>query len=70
MRANCVFLRTPSQVVAGEAPQDSAFSLGGMVEKGSVHRAPEAWKVQLSFVTDFRHELPVRYDRSLLGSVS
>jgi cytochrome c-type biogenesis protein CcmE len=60
LRANVMFFFDPSQVVAGEAPHDQRFRLGGMVEKGSVRRAPGSLEVNF-VVTDFRHELPVRY---------
>ena len=60
LRENVMFFFDPSQVVAGEAPHDQRFRLGGMVEKGSVRRAPGSLEVNF-VVTDFRHELPVRY---------
>ena len=60
LRANVMFFFDPSQVAAGEAPHDQRFRLGGMVEKGSVRRAPGSLEVNF-VVTDFRHELPVRY---------
>jgi cytochrome c-type biogenesis protein CcmE len=60
LRANVMFFFDPSQVLAGEAPRAERFRLGGMVEKGSVRRAPGSLEVNF-VVTDFRHELPVRY---------
>jgi cytochrome c-type biogenesis protein CcmE len=60
LRANVMFFFDPSQVAAGEAPRDERFRLGGMVEKGSVHRAPGSLEVNF-VVTDFKHELSVRY---------
>ena len=60
LRANVMFFFDPSQVASGEAPRGERFRLGGMVEKGSVHRAPGSLEVDF-VVTDFRHELPVRY---------
>jgi cytochrome c-type biogenesis protein CcmE len=60
LRANVMFFFDPSQVAAGEAPRDTRFRLGGMVEKGSVHRAPGSLEVNF-MVTDFKHELPVKY---------
>jgi cytochrome c-type biogenesis protein CcmE len=47
-------------VAEGQAPRDERFRLGGMVEKGSVHRAPGSLEVSF-VVTDFKHELPVHY---------
>ena len=55
---NVMFYFDPTQVAAGEAPQDQRFRLGGMVKKGSVQRAPGSLEVSF-VVTDFRHEVPV-----------
>ena len=60
LRANVMFFFDPSQVAQGEAPREQRFRLGGMVEKGSVHRAPGSLEVSF-VVTDFKHELPVHY---------
>jgi cytochrome c-type biogenesis protein CcmE len=60
LRANVMFFFDPSQVAAGQAPHDTRFRLGGMVEKGSVHRAAGSLEVDF-VVTDFKHELPVQY---------
>ena len=35
---NLVFFFTPTQVAAGEAPQNRAFRIGGMVKEGSLQR--------------------------------
>lgn len=35
---NLVFFFTPAQVIAGEAPKDRTFRVGGMVQTGSVQR--------------------------------
>jgi cytochrome c-type biogenesis protein CcmE len=57
---NLVFFFTPSQVVAGEAPRNKSFRMGGMVEQDSLRR--EADGVTVSFVvTDLAQRLPVRY---------
>jgi cytochrome c-type biogenesis protein CcmE len=60
LRENVMFFFDPSQVAAGEAPRGERFRLGGMVTKGSVRRAPGSMQVDF-VVTDFRHNLPVRY---------
>jgi cytochrome c-type biogenesis protein CcmE len=60
LRANVMFFFDPSQVAAGEAPRGERFRLGGMVTKGSVRRAPGSLEINF-VVTDFRHNLPVRY---------
>jgi cytochrome c-type biogenesis protein CcmE len=54
-----VFLRSVAGCL-GRGAAGPAFRLGGMVEKGSVQRAPGSLEVNF-VVTDFRHELPVRY---------
>ncbi len=57
-QSNLVFFFTPSQVVAGEAPQAGAFRVGGLVKPGSIERNGMA----VAFVvTDTQREVPVRY---------
>ena len=58
-RSNLVFFVTPTQVAAGEAPQQRPFRLGGLVRAGSVQREG----VQIRFVvTDTQREVPVTYN--------
>jgi cytochrome c-type biogenesis protein CcmE len=38
LRSNLAFFYTPTQVAAGEAPQDRAFRVGGLVKSGSLAR--------------------------------
>ncbi len=63
-RQNVMFFFDPSQVVAGQVAVGERFRLGGMVEKGSVQRAPGSLEVHF-VVTDFQHEVPVTYDKVL-----
>jgi len=57
---NITYFFDPSQVVAGQAPSDRPFRLGGMVTKGSVQRT--AGSLDVSFVlTDFAHSVTVHY---------
>ncbi len=59
-RSNLVFFFSPSQVAAGEAPQDRTFRIGGLVKENSIRR--EADGVTIAFViTDTAHDMPVRY---------
>ena len=59
-RKNLVFFYTPTQVLAGEAPRNRSFRLGGMVEPHSLTR--EADGLGVSFVvTDMARSLPVHY---------
>lgn len=59
-KKNVMFFFDPTQVAAGQVPEGERFRLGGMVSKGSVHRAPGSMEIKFT-VTDFRHELPVTY---------
>jgi cytochrome c-type biogenesis protein CcmE len=63
-KKNVMFFYDPSQVAAGEVKAGQRFRLGGMVEKGSVHRTPGSLEVRF-VVTDFQHTLPVKYDKVL-----
>lgn len=60
LQRNLVFFFTPSQVFAGEAPRDSHFRIGGMVEPGSVRRQPDGLTVNF-VVTDMAQRMPVTY---------
>ena len=61
---NVMFFFDPSQIAAGEVTRGKTFRLGGMVEKGSVVRTPGSLEVRF-LVTDFKHTVPVVYDRVL-----
>ncbi|HWJ95352.1 MAG TPA: cytochrome c maturation protein CcmE [Telluria sp.] len=57
---NLVFFFTPTQVLAGEAPQGTSFRMGGMVKEGSLQRQPDGVTVAF-IVTDTAKDIPVRY---------
>ena len=59
-QGNVVFFFSPSQVAANEAPREKTFRVGGMVEKGSLHRLPDGLTVQF-IVTDTAQSIPVTY---------
>jgi cytochrome c-type biogenesis protein CcmE len=59
-RQNVTFFFDPTQVAAGQVPSGERFRLGGMVTKGSLHRAPGSLEVRF-VVTDFSHDVPVSY---------
>jgi cytochrome c-type biogenesis protein CcmE len=59
-QGNVMFFFDPSQIAAGKAPQDKRFRLGGMVEKGSVHKTAGTLDIEF-VVTDFCHTVPVAY---------
>lgn len=58
--ANVMFFYSPSQVHAGEAPQGTAFRVGGLVEVGSIKRMTNGLQVQF-VVTDEAQRVPVHY---------
>ncbi len=57
---NVMFFFDPSQIAAGEAPDEERFRLGGMVEQGSLKRTPGTLEIRF-VVTDFHHSVPVQY---------
>ena len=59
-QSNLVFFFTPSQVIAKEAPQARQFSIGRLVEAGSLKRDPNSLTVQFR-VTDTAQTIPVTY---------
>jgi len=63
-RQDVTFYFVPSQVAQGKVHPGEDFRLGGLVEKGSVSRQPGSMEVHFT-VTDYKHEIPVVYDRVL-----
>jgi cytochrome c-type biogenesis protein CcmE len=57
---NVMFYFDPTKVAAGVVKPGQKFRLGGMVVVGSLVRTPGTLEVSFK-VTDFAHELPVRY---------
>ncbi|MCX7098579.1 MAG: cytochrome c maturation protein CcmE [Methylococcales bacterium] len=57
---NLMFFFSTSDVVAGKAPKDHLFRLGGMVVKGSVKRPGEGLTVKF-MLTDMAKEVQVEY---------
>jgi cytochrome c-type biogenesis protein CcmE len=58
LQSNVAFFFTPTQVVAGEAPKDRPFRVGGMVRQGTLKRD----QMTVSFViTDTAKEVPIHY---------
>jgi cytochrome c-type biogenesis protein CcmE len=57
---NLLYFYSPSQVRSGEAPRQRVFRVGGMVEKGSVTRAPGSLEVRFT-LTDFAERVVVSY---------
>ena len=57
---NLLYYYSPTQVHAGEAPGARSIRVGGLVENGSVQRAPGSMEVQFT-LTDFQNTLGVSY---------
>ncbi len=58
---NLLFFYSPSEVLAGEAPEGRTFRLGGMVTDGSMYREPGALEVRFT-VTDLQNSMTVYYE--------
>ncbi len=59
-QSNLLYFISPSEVVAGGAPVDKEFRIGGIVVEGSVDRPGEDMLVTFE-VTDTVKTVPVRY---------
>lgn len=57
---NLMFFFSPSQVVAGEAPKEHAFRIGGLVTQGSVQRQPDGLRVRFD-LTDNAKSVNIEY---------
>ena len=57
---NIMFFFTPTEVMAGEAPPNKLFRMGGMVVSGSVSRPGDGLTVQFD-LTDNEQQVTVRY---------
>ena len=55
-----LFFYSPRQIVAGEAPENRTFRVGGLVIDGSVEREPGSLEVRF-VLTDNAHDVPVSY---------
>lgn len=57
---NLLYFYSPTQVKAGEAPENHSFRVGGLVVDGSVNRAPDSLKIQFD-ITDNAETMSVEY---------
>ncbi len=57
---NIMFFFTPDEVMAGKAPKDKKFRIGGLVVEDSVHRPGEGLTVHFKLVTK-GEQLLVKY---------
>ena len=58
---NLLYFFSPTQVLAGEAPKDHSFRLGGLVVDGSVKRDPNSLKINFD-LTDTENVIQVTYE--------
>jgi cytochrome c-type biogenesis protein CcmE len=57
---NLLYYYSPTQILAGEAPESRSFRVGGLVQDGSVQRAPGSLEVRFT-LTDFANTVGVSY---------
>lgn len=57
---NLLYYYSPTQILAGEAPDARSFRVGGLVETGSVQRAPGSLEVRFT-LTDYANTVGVSY---------
>ena len=60
LQQNINLFYTPTQIAAGEAPQDARIRAGGLVKEGSVKRSSDSLEVDF-VVTDGAAEVTIRY---------
>ena len=60
LNQNIMFFLTPSEVMAGEAPRDRLFRVGGMVVEGSISRPGDGLTVRFA-LTDNEQQVTVHY---------
>jgi cytochrome c-type biogenesis protein CcmE len=60
LNSNLALYISPSDVLAGKAPKDNAFRLGGMVVEGSLQRQEDGLTVHFD-VTDNHKTIPVAF---------
>ena len=58
---NLLYFYNPTQVVAGEAPRERTFRIGGLVTQGSLQKTEGTLKIRF-MVTDFKESIPVNYE--------
>ncbi len=57
---NMLYYYSPTQILAGEAPDTRSIRVGGLVENGSVKREPGSLEVRFT-LTDFSNTVGVSY---------
>ncbi|WP_154223190.1 cytochrome c maturation protein CcmE [Marinicella rhabdoformis] len=60
-KENIMFFKSPTEIAAGDFPQQRSFRIGGMVKDGSLTRAEDSLKSTF-VVTDHQHDVTVEYE--------
>ncbi len=60
LRAQTDYFYTPDQIASHAAPSDKRIKAGGMVVKGSLHKATDSLAVSFQ-ITDFKSTVDVQY---------
>lgn len=60
-KENIMFFKSPTEIAAGDFPQQRSFRIGGMVKDGSLTRADDSLKSTF-VVTDHQHDVTVEYE--------
>ena len=60
-KENIMFFKSPTEVSAGNYPENRSFRLGGMVKDNSMQRIPDTLKVEF-VVTDHAKDVKVQYE--------
>tara|TARA_A100001011_G_scaffold371419_1_gene428719 strand:+ start:2384 stop:2812 length:429 start_codon:yes stop_codon:yes gene_type:complete len=58
---NLVFFYTATQILDGEAPDDRAIRLGGMVKVGSLKRKVDTLDIEFKVIDENNNVIPVTY---------
>ena len=58
---NLLYFYSPTQIIAGDAPDSRAFRIGGLVEEDSVSRDPNSLQVSFN-LTDTVETITVQYE--------
>ncbi|MEK7989718.1 MAG: cytochrome c maturation protein CcmE [Thiotrichaceae bacterium] len=58
---NMLYFFDPTQIVAGEAPENKKIRVGGMVATGSVKRVTDSLKITFD-ITDYQNMISVQYE--------
>lgn len=64
LSSNINLFYAPTQIMAGEAPENVEIRAGGMVVEGSVERDTQSMKVRFA-VTDYNQEIWINYEKIL-----